>query len=156
MPNKTPHISAILPELQQLYPMITFCVGEQFSWSPNQNTVTYYDDMTQPSSWALVHEVAHAALGHKHYKNDIDLLQHEVAAWATAQKIGKRIGVDINVNHIQDCLDTYRDWIHKRATCPSCRVVSLQQDDLSYKCFNCQTIWKVPSSPLCRVVRVVI
>lgn len=156
MPNNTQTVSGILPQLQKLYPSIHFCVGKQFSWSPARQMVTYMDDAARASSWALIHEVAHATLGHKHYKNDIDLLQHEVEAWSAAKNIGKNIGVLVEDDYIQDCLDTYRDWVHKRARCPACSVISLQQDDLTYKCFNCQTVWKVPASPLCRVSRIII
>ena len=80
MPNNTQTVSGILPQLQKLYPSIHFCVGKQFSWSPARQMVTYMDDAALASSWALIHEVAHAALGHKHYKNDIDLLQRGVQA----------------------------------------------------------------------------
>jgi hypothetical protein len=144
--------------LQKHYPSITFNKGDVFSWSPKDNAVVYTLSYTDEDHavYALIHEVAHAVLEHKHYVNDVDLLRHEVAAWHTAKDIAKKISITINEEHIQDCLDTYRDWIHKRATCPHCSVISAQQDTGGYTCFNCQTHWKVPDSPLCRVTRVVI
>ena len=151
-------IHNILNKLQAQYPHLVFTNGSLFAWSPKEKTITYtleYED-EQHAIWALVHEVAHASLGHQHYKNDIDLLRHEVAAWSAAKTIANSLKIVIHDEHIQDCLDTYRDWIHKRASCPKCTVISLQQYDASYKCFNCQTTWKVPSSPLCRVSRTVL
>jgi hypothetical protein len=153
-----PKISNVLSHLKKEYPNLTFKQGDLFAWSPKNATVTYtleYTDETH-AIWALIHEVAHASLAHKHYKNDIDLLRHEVSAWNAAKRIAKSLDITIQDDHIEDCLDTYRDWLHKRATCPHCSVVSLQQDDGTYSCFNCQTVWKVPVSPLCRVSRTVI
>lgn len=153
-----PSVLNILDTLKKKYPSITFKEGKLFSWSPKDTSVIYtltYEDEDH-AVWALIHEVAHAVLQHEHYKNDIDLLRHEVDAWHKAKDIAESIGVSINEDHIQDCLDTYRDWLHKRATCPNCSVVSLQQDTGHYSCFNCQTRWKVPASPLCRVSRIVL
>jgi hypothetical protein len=151
-------VLSTLDTLQKKYPSISFKEGKLFSWSPKDTTVIYtlsYEDEDH-AVWALIHEVAHGVLNHKHYKNDIDLLRHEVDAWHNAKDIANSIHISIDDNHIQDCLDTYRDWLHKRATCPNCSVVGLQQDNGYYGCFNCQTRWKVPDSPLCRVSRVVI
>ena len=151
-------IHSILPTLQKQYPAITFKEGDLFVWSPKEAIITYtaIADDEEYAVWALLHEVAHAALGHQHYKSDVDLLRHEVDAWREAKAIAKSLHTTIEEDHIQDCLDTYRDWLHKRATCPNCLVISLQQDDGSYKCFNCQTKWKVPASPLCRITRRVV
>lgn len=152
------NVSNTLQILKKHYPTIIFKEGSLFSWSPKDNAVIYtlsYADEDH-AVYALVHEVAHAVLRHKHYVNDVDLLRHEVAAWHTAKDIAEQIGITINEDHIQDCLDTYRDWIHKRATCPTCSVIGTQQDSGEYICFNCQTLWKVPDSPLCRVSRTVL
>jgi hypothetical protein len=153
-----PSVLELLPSLQKDYPDITFKQGTLFVWSPKNQTVTYSITYSNEDHavWALIHEVAHAALKHEHYKNDVDLLRHEVEAWHTAKDIAKQYNMTIEENHIEDCLDTYRDWLHKRATCPNCSVVTIQQDDGAYKCFNCQTSWKVPASPLCRITRRVI
>ncbi len=151
-------IHSVLAQLKEQYPHLLFKEGPLFAWSPKDKAVTYtydYNDETH-AIWALIHEVAHASLGHAHYKNDIDLLRHEVAAWGAAKDIAHGLNIVIQEDHIQDCLDTYRDWIHKRATCPHCTVVGLQRDDGSYSCFNCQTTWKVPASPLCRVSRTIV
>lgn len=150
-----PTVLELIPLLQKDYPYISFTQGELFVWSPKKQSVTYSTTYTDENhaAWALLHEVAHATLDHEHYKNDIDLLRHEVAAWHAAKDIANNYDMTIDENHIEDCLDTYRDWLHKRATCPNCTVVTIQQANGNYKCFNCQTSWRVPDSPLCRITR---
>lgn len=140
------------------YPSIEFREGDNFVWSPNFNAITYdKDQLTNESGfWALIHELAHFELGHKSYKSDFQLLQMEAAAWSRAKTIAARYNLEIEEDHIQDCLDTYRDWLHSRAKCPKCSVVTTQKKDLSYNCFNCNTTWKVPKSPLCRVSKKII
>lgn len=149
------HFNTVLSHLKITHPAITFAQGDCFMWSPHTKTVLYNAaaSYTKSDVWALIHEAAHAQLNHLDYKNDITLLRMESAAWERAKIIAASIGEIIDEEHVQDCLDTYRDWLHKRATCPSCNVVTMQRDDLSYKCFNCQDHWRVPESPLCRVTR---
>ena len=150
-------IPKLLPVLQNLYPDIKFKSGELFVWSPQYQTVTYYKKAALPDGvWSLIHEVAHADLGHTTYYNDFQLLQMEVSAWERAKKIAKSINIKIDEDHVQDCLDSYRDWLHLRATCPTCQTVSLQRQDGLYGCFNCKTTWKVSDSPLCRIHRRII
>jgi replication factor C subunit 3/5 len=62
---------------------------------------------------------------------------------------------DINIDddHIQNCLDTYRNWLHLRSTCPECGIRTLQTDKYTYRCHNCHTIWKVTSERFCRPYR---
>lgn len=140
------------------YPAISFASGNEFAWSPKSMTITYIESTSKlPAlSFALIHEVAHADLDHNTYKDDFNLLQLEVAAWERAKDLAKPLNIEIDEDHIQDCLDTYRDWLHSRAKCPVCGVVSLQANDGSYTCFNCKTGWKVPKSQLCRVRRTLV
>jgi hypothetical protein len=151
-------ISNILPKIKQDYPEINFQQGDSFFWTPKDKKITYatHQDIAEHGVWSLLHEVSHAQLEHKTYENDFELLKIESSAWQTAKKIGKKYGVNIDLEHIQDCLDTYRDWLHHRASCPNCDVVTIQRDDGMYQCFNCRTAWKVPKSPLCRVTKRVI
>ena len=76
-----------------------------------------------------------------------------VDAWHKAQELGDKYGYKIDLDHIQDCLDTYRDWLYKRSLCPFCSTSSLQSDERTYKCFNCGSQWHVSKSKLCRPYR---
>jgi hypothetical protein len=148
-------MKTLLDRLQTDHPELTFVEGESFYWSPKDKSVTYMHISTLPevASWSLLHEVSHGILGHKDYSSDFELVQLEVAAWQHARVIAKDYGIKINPEHIQDCLDTYRDWLHRRSTCPACGTVSLQQDSRTYKCINCSTIWNVSHSRFCRPYR---
>ncbi len=143
----------LFKKLQTLVPGVTFRLGEAFSWSPGQATVTYCHHVSAEPMWALLHEAGHATLRHKNYQNDIDLLQKEVAAWDQAKELASQLDITIEEDHIQDCLDTYRDWLHQRSTCPRCGTVSLQTSSSKYQCHNCLASWRVSISRFCRPYR---
>lgn len=151
-------IANLLPVLQKDFPQITFMPGETFLWSPQDNKILYTTHQTNVDHglWALLHELAHATLDHLSYSSDFELLKLESITWQQAKLLGKKYGITINNEHIQDCLDTYRDWLHNRARCPKCSVVSLQRADKLYKCFNCKTVWRVPLSQKSRISRKVV
>lgn len=145
----------LLERLKTDYPSITFTKGDAFYWSPKNQSVTYADGSTQPdiADWSLLHEVSHGILKHKNYFSDFELMQLEVEAWQYAKGLAKQYDIKIDPEHIQDCLDTYRDWLHMRATCPTCGTVSAQKDPSTYECFNCHTSWHVSNSRFCRPYR---
>lgn len=148
-------MKTLLDQLKLQYPNIAFAEGDSFFWSPSDSTVTYAPSSTRPevAAWSLLHEVSHGILGHTGYDSDFQLIQLEAEAWSHAKKLGKQFGISIDSEHIQDCLDTYRDWLHRRSTCPTCSMVSTQQDSRTYKCFNCKTSWHVSNSRFCRPYR---
>lgn len=123
-------------------------------WSPKNNTVGYTENGNETdSAISLLHEIAHARLGHKSYKLDIELLIMEVEAWALAKKLAASYGINIERDTIEDCLDTYRDWVYRRSICPRCSCCGLQQNSRLYKCFNCSNEWRVSSSRFSRPYR---
>lgn len=156
--NLNPISPSLLQHLKKDFSGLSFKAGTGFSWSASKATVTYKASLltTNDGTWALLHELGHAELEHSKYDDDFTLLTLEVAAWRQARIIGQRYGIKIDDEHIQDCLDTYRDWLHARAKCPVCGVVSLQGKNYVYSCHNCKTSWKVPHSQLCRVKRTVL
>lgn len=139
--------------LAVVYPELQFSVGERFYWSPKTKQIFYQDKSPVVYQWKLLHEVGHALLEHQSYASDLELLELEVAAWEKAQQVAQDLDITINTEHIQDCLDTYRDWLHKRSTCPTCGARSLQESPEQYHCFNCQTFWQVSLSRFCRTYR---
>lgn len=147
--------STLLQQLKDKVPNITFKAGSTFLWSPRQQSITYRqeNEESERSTWALLHETAHAILNHQQYHYDIDLLLLEADAWKEAKTLASELGIRIDEDHIQDCLDTYRDWLHQRATCPRCSTVSLQKTPNEYQCHNCLATWQVSSSRFCRPYR---
>lgn len=149
-------MKSLLTKLRRDFPSINFVAGERFVWSPATSQVLYKKSTTEDEEaaiWALLHEVGHALLDHGKYGSDFELVQLESAAWAEAENLAKRYGHLIDPDHIQDCLDTYRDWLYQRSTCPACTACSLQSDSKTYSCFNCGTTWQVSKSRLCRAYR---
>ncbi len=146
----------LLQKLKSHHPAIEFVPGSRFSWSPVKNQVVYKvpdDKLDKVSVWSLLHELAHALLGHNNFSSDFELLSLEAQAWSKANELAKKYGHTIDDDHIQDCLDTYRDWLYARSSCPFCSSCSLQTDSKTYACFNCGGSWQVSASRLCRAYR---
>lgn len=148
-------MQVLLHKLAADFPALTFCQGEQSCWSPQEKKIIFMIEAEDEtiSIWSLLHEVGHAAQGHTTYHSDFELLQLEAAAWQHAQILADKYGYAIDSDHIQDCLDTYRDWLHRRSTCPTCGNRSLQESARQYSCFNCDTKWQVTTSRFCRPYR---
>lgn len=145
----------LLRQLVADYPELVFTESDKFCWSPRGGEILFdrRAKLVSTAPWSLLHEVGHALLDHKTYGSDLELIELESAAWQKAQEVGKKYGYEISDDHIQDCMDTYRDWLHQRSACPKCNNRSLQQDDRHYKCFNCGQVWSVSSSRFCRPYR---
>lgn len=143
--------------LKRLLPEVRLVAGQNFAWSYGNQTITY--DSQEISNnfvsarWSILHEAGHALLKHQDYNLDIDLLLMEVAAWDQAKNIARKLKIKIDEDHIQDCLDSYRDWLHQRSTCPNCQTVSLQINKRTYRCYNCEQQWQVSTSRFCRPYR---
>ncbi len=145
----------LLAQIAADYPDLQFIESAHFAWHAGRKHVSYQKsgkDATK-SIFALLHELGHAILAHKDYIHDIELLQLEVAAWEKARKLAENYGIQLDDDYVQDCLDTYRDWLHLRATCPACFGRSLQTSPKLYRCHNCGTEWSVTRSRLCRPYR---
>lgn len=146
----------LLSLLQKDFPELHFEAGQKFTWSPKTASIIYNkasakDDTV--AAWSLLHEAGHALLEHSTYASDFELLNMEVEAWAKAKELAQGYDIAIDSDHIEDCLDTYRDWLYARSTCPNCTVCSLQIDNRTYHCFNCGTKWQVSASRHCRPYR---
>ena len=151
----TLELDSLLVRIAADYPQLSFVEGAQFAWHSGRGRVAYHKagQNTTHAMLSLLHELGHAILDHKDYSHDIELLQIEVATWDRARTLAAHYGVETDEDYIQDCLDTYRDWLHLRATCPTCFSRSLQASRSQYRCHNCQTEWTVTRSRLCRPYR---
>lgn len=150
-----PSLDELLPKIAADYPDLEFIESAHFSWHAGKKHVSFNKTgkNAEHNTWALLHELGHALLGHTDFTHDIELLQLEVAAWDKARGLAEHYGLEIDEDYLQDCLDTYRDWLHLRSTCPTCYARSLQASQRRYRCFNCQTEWTVTRSRLCRPYR---
>lgn len=148
-------LEAVIGELQARFPGLRFTPGRQFYWSPETGEIFY--EAGRPGKravWSLLHETGHALSGHRSYQGDFELLRLEIDAWERARQVAADLGISLDEDHIQNNLDTYRDWLYKRSICPGCGTKCLQQGDfVHYRCFNCHTVWRVSASRFCRAYR---
>lgn len=147
-----PLIPSLLAKLSVDHPSILLVASDDFRWSASERTVFY--DTTSKDSATLLHEVAHALLDHRGYDKDIQLIEMEQEAWEYARTIlAPRYDVTITESVTQDSLDTYRDWLHARSTCPHCQATGLQIKKNRYKCLACTRQWRVNEARLCALRR---
>lgn len=147
--------TALLSQLELLYPAIDFTEGDSFAYSYGDNRVMYPGSRSHflQFSYSLLHELGHAEALHNNFKNDLELINLERDAWDIAVRIGHKIGIAIDTNHIEKCMDTYRDWLYARSLCPNCHQCGLQSGSREYSCPFCQNRWTVSESRLCKVSR---
>jgi len=143
----------LIIKLKQDYPELVFTPGPLLCWSPSHRKVQYDPNGGLKGIWGLFHEIGHAQLQHMTYLSDIDLLQKEATAWQEANVLAKRYEYPIDDDHIQNCLDTYRDWLFRRSTCPHCHIKGVQETSMQYLCLNCHASWRVTPSRFCRPYR---
>jgi hypothetical protein len=147
-----PSTISLATKLRADFPAFTLTAGEGFLWSPSDKVITY--DQTSDDMASLLHEVSHAVLDHAQYSKDIELIEMERDAWNHAVKIlAARYQVHIHDNTVQAALDTYRDWLHARSTCPKCQATGLQTKKNQYKCIACTANWRVNEARVCALRR---
>lgn len=178
-----PHISELLEQLQQDFHEYRFEPYDCFKWVPTEATIGYCitpqtnqapgsassadpvaAQKNQPLTprnaadcFDLLHELAHAQLAHAHYRFDVELLRQESSAWQLAAlTLGPRYDVVIADEYVQECLDTYRDWLYSRSACPNCAQTGLQSRPNAYTCVNCSQVWKVNDARQCALRRFVV
>ena len=145
-------ISSLIHKLKTDYPKFSFIEAEQFSWSPDTHTVNYSRGPAHASS-LLLHELSHGVLDHHQYERDVQLLAIETAAWEKAKELAEHYHVRLTENTIQDHLDTYREWMHARSTCPECTATGYQSTKSTYSCPACTHEWRVNEARLCGLKR---
>lgn len=144
----------LIQKLQKLDDSINFEPAKSYYWSPKNQTVYYQEnDSSVVGKWTLLHEVSHGLLGHITYESDFELVLLEVKAWEHAKKIASKLKINIDEDHIQDCLDSYRDWQYKRSLCPDCDLGGVQIDQKTYTCLFCRGKWIVSEARFCRPYR---
>ena len=147
-----PSTLSLLPKLEKAYPTILFAAGTRFSWSPAHHTV-FYDEADPENTNLLLHELAHGLLGHHDYSKDVELVAMESDAWDKALELARLYKVKITDTTVQDNLDSYREWLHARSTCPSCEATGYQSGKNTYTCVACSHEWKVNEARICALRR---
>lgn len=148
-----PSTRSLLKQLQADYPQFHITTATEFWWSAATQTV-HIDPKAANSDAFSLHELSHALLGHHGYTRDIDLVKLERDAWDHAITVlAPHYNITISDTTVQDNLDTYRDWLHARSTCPDCQATGLQHKQQQYRCIACGHSWRVNDARLCALRR---
>jgi hypothetical protein len=148
-------MKSLISALSKTYPEFNYTASDIFVWSPRHKTV-FYDAAalhTPEAPQQLLHETAHALLGHRDYTTDLELVQMEAAAWQHAKAIAPQFRVTIDPVHAEQCMNSYRHWLYKRSLCPVCSQSGLQSTASQYRCINCTHTWRVSRERFCRPYR---
>lgn len=125
-----------LENLVRDYPGFRFVFGRKFAFRPPKTIVL---GSYEPFSELLtLHEVSHAILRHNGFRVDVERVKLENEAWEKARELAKKYKIEVNEELIQDELDTYRDWLHKKSRCPKCGLTRFQTPDAAYHCPLCE------------------
>ena len=146
-----PSIPSLLAKLEKDYPQLTFTPAERFYWSPAEKVI-YYDPKSKKAE-VLLHEISHSLLGHADYTRDVELLAMERQAWDKAVSIAQKYDIKIEDETVQDYLDTYREWLNARSTCPECQATGHEASKHLYKCIACGHSWRVNEARICGLKR---
>lgn len=146
--------NSLVARLQADFPEVTLVPSDDFYWSPRTKTVHYNENTDGDGRITLLHELAHALLDHQQFKHDIDLLKIEREAWDYAKDVlGPRYNLSVSEDTVEQMIDTYRDWLHARSTCPSCSMTGVQTAEATYHCLGCSRDWKVNDARRCGLKR---
>lgn len=146
-----PSTKLLISQLKTDYPQFLFKKATRFLWSPDEKTV-YYTGSGGDYSF-LLHELSHGLLGHANYSRDVELLAMERAAWDKAVSIAPSYNLKISDEIVESTLDSYRDWLHARSTCPNCKATGLQIKQHTYECVACHHSWRVNEARICALRR---
>lgn len=145
--QKTPWLIA---KLSKDFAQFNFEQSDICAWSPSVNTVFYQDDSPDQT----LHELSHALLGHANFRRDIELIGIERDAWHYAKNnLAPLYDINISTDAIEDAMDTYRQWLHSRSTCPRCKATGVQTQANTYHCLSCLTNWHVNDARACGLKR---
>lgn len=147
-------ISSLAAKLRKDFPDVSFEKSDDFYWSPSSKTVHIGSESGPDAPVVLLHEVAHALLDHRHFNRDIDLLRIEREAWEYVRTtLAPRYDMAVRDELVEDMIDTYREWLHARSTCPHCAMTGVQTKDATYHCVGCDHDWKVNDARRCGLRR---
>ncbi len=137
------------------YPELRFRVGKKFMFRPPRTIIMEanggtlggseepYDGVKRASDgleWRLqlLHEMGHALAGHRDFRTDPGRLKLEREAWERARGLAAAYNIRYDEEFVEGVLDTYRDWLHQRSTCPECGLTRYQARDGRWHCPGCE------------------
>lgn len=128
----------LVEKLKVDFPDYKYKIGKKFLFRYPRTIEMGPDEPN--SELLLLHELGHAILRHQDFKTDVERLKMEAEAWEKARELAKRYGLNFEEEFVQDELDTYRDWLHKKSRCPKCGLTRFQDADGTYHCPRCENL----------------
>ncbi len=125
-----------LETLKTSYPEFTFKPGRKFLFRPRKSI--FYIESDENFRLLLLHELAHALLGHFSFDKSLERLQIERDAWEKTRELCETHSIPFSEEFANSELDTYRDWVHQKTLCPSCGLTCLEVNSESLYCPFCQ------------------
>lgn len=147
----------LLQEVRKDHPNLNFKPSDHFSWSSDLSQITYQSpgDSTENHKLSnkLLHELAHAKLGHHNYISDAELLKIESTAWILAKELCEEYSVEFSESEQNESLASYISWASSRCQCPKCQKNGLQTLRTEFFCPACNNKWNVGRSRFTRTYR---
>ncbi|MBR5389409.1 hypothetical protein IK146_02525 [Candidatus Saccharibacteria bacterium] len=131
---------AFLNMLQESYPDYVFKPGRKFLFRPPKSI--YYLESDENFRLLILHELAHALLGHYTFDRSLERLQIERDAWAKTRELCQLHSIPYDDNLAETELNTYRDWVHQKTLCKRCGLSCLEVSSESLYCPFCQKFYK--------------
>lgn len=140
IPSDPPSLSAknlaFLNTLKSAYPNLIFKPDQKFLFRPPR-TIHYLED-NDNFRLLLLHELAHALLGHFSYQTSLERLKLERDAWERTRALCQTYHVPFSEEFAETELNTYRDWHHQKTLCKTCGSSCLELNAKSLYCPFCQ------------------
>ncbi len=77
----------------------------------------------------------------------------EVAAWHYTKKLAQKHNIELDLEYVESCIESYDEWVSKRGCCPTCDNYCLEARENQFSCFMCGTRWQVSNQPQKRIQR---
>ncbi|MBR2587136.1 hypothetical protein IKE71_02045 [Candidatus Saccharibacteria bacterium] len=131
---------AFLETLKSDHPDLSFKPGRKFLFRPKRS-ITYLE-ANENFRLLLLHELAHALLGHFTFNRSLERLQIERDAWEKTRELCELYNVPFDEELAEAELNTYRDWVHQKTLCKTCGLSCLEVSKESLFCPFCQKFYK--------------
>ena len=128
--------ATFLQRVKSDYPLLLFRTGRKFAFRPPKTIVI--GPTEEHDEALLLHELGHALCHHRDFDTDIRRLKMEMEAWEKARELAISYGIILDDESIEEELDTYRDYLHKKSRCPECGLTRFQTPDGNYHCPRCE------------------
>lgn len=131
---------AFLHSIESAYPDFVFKKGKKFLFRPKK-TVFYLKE-NDHFPLLLLHELAHALLGHFSYQTSLERLKIERDAWNKTRSLCEEHSIPFDESFVEAELNSYRDWLHQKTLCKTCGLTCVEVSPESLFCPFCQKIYQ--------------